>query len=522
MHGAALGVADRLTDRMAATTMQLNLSQQMKMSQQMKLAPRMIQSMEILQLPIMALNERIEQELTENVTLEQEQLESEDETSAGAVAGNGDETTTRSDLDTPPQEVDQKELVVDSEHNNESDFERLLEISSEWPEDNVTAGSRPSSNRIEEDGERRHDAMSNMVARPQSIHEYLLEQFAFFNCRPEIRAFGAYLIQNLDYNGKLPTSLAQIVQAYGRRVDMEDAEQALYMIQKLDPPGVGARDFREMLMLQVRPGMPYHDVVTALIANHLEDVAHNRLPAIQRKTGYPLELIKTGIEELQQLTPYPGRGFEQRPVQRVTPELAVDKGESGRYVVRLLDEYTPSLRISARYQKMLRDDPSPETRDYIRRKVEAAKWLIESIEQRYLTLKKVAQAIVDHQTAFLDEGEEFIVPLKMQQIADVVGVHVTTVSRAVDDKWIQTPRGLFPLKRFFGGGTQTANGEEVAWDIIRLKLRDIIGNEDKSNPLSDDALVEALAAQGYKLARRTITKYRKNMNIPSSRQRREY
>ncbi len=154
--------------------------------------------------------------------------------------------------------------------------------------------------------------------------------------------------------------------------------------------------------------------------------------------------------------------------------------------------------------------------------MESAKWLIESIEQRQNTLKRVAQAIVDFQTEFLVNGPEQIVPLKMQQIADVVGVPVTTVSRAVDDKWIQSQRGLFPLKRFFGGGTQTANGEEVAWENIRLKLKEIVDGEDKQHPFSDDALVEELSKQGITLARRTVTKYRKAMNIPSSRQRREY
>ncbi|MFN8707542.1 MAG: RNA polymerase sigma-54 factor, partial [Planctomyces sp.] len=216
------------------------------------------------------------------------------------------------------------------------------------------------------------------------------------------------------------------------------------------------------------------------------------------------------------------RGFEQRPVQRVTPDLAVEKDDAGRYVVRLLDEYVPELRISPRYQKMLRDNPSPETREWIRRKVESAKWLIESIEQRYNTLRKVAQEIIDHQQDFLDRGPEFIAPLKMQQIADRVGVHVTTVSRAVDEKWIQTPRGLFSLKRFFGGGTQTAEGDDVAWDTIRIKLQELIDNENKQDPLSDDSLVEELGRQGITLARRTITKYRKQMGIPSSRQRREY
>ncbi len=490
--------------------MQLNFSQQMKMSQQMKLAPRMIQSMEILQLPLIALNERIEQELIDNVTLERVDKE----------AADADETP--ADDSDSAGDVGEQELVAGETTNNEADFERLLEISSEWPEDNVGAGSKPSSNRVEEDGERKHDAMANMVGRPQSLHEYLLEQFAFFNLPPAQAAFGEYLIHNLDSNGRLTTSLAGIVQASGHGVTMEEAEEVLRHIQQLDPPGVGARDLRETLLLQITDHTPFRDVLRTLISDHLEDVAGNRLPLIQRKTGYDLDTIKVAIEQLQTLNPFPGRGFEQRPAQRVTPDLAVEKDADGKYVVRLLDEYIPELRISPRYHKMLQEDPSKETREWIKRKIESARWLIESIEQRYSTLKKVAQAIIDHQTEFLENGPESIAPLKMQQIADVVGVHVTTVSRAVDDKWIQTPRGLFPLKRFFGGGTQTADGEEVAWDIIRIKLKEIIDAEDKSRPLSDDALVEELAKQGYKLARRTITKYRKNMNIPSSRQRREY
>ncbi|MCA9035902.1 MAG: RNA polymerase factor sigma-54 [Planctomycetaceae bacterium] len=504
--------------------MHLNISQQMKMSQQMKLAPRMIQSMEILQLNMMALNERIEQELVENVTLE---VVNKDRDLPSA------EPDTVTQVDDPREarelrkDVESRELVAGNEKNNESDFERLVEIAAEWPEDNVGfGGSRPSSNQVSDDMDRHSDAMANMVARPQSLHEYLLEQFSFHSCDDAHRQFGEYLIQHLDHNGRLQSTLAEINQqfnrTYGQGLTIEDAEGVLKIIQRLDPPGVGARDHREMLLLQVDDHLAFHDVVEVLIRDHLEDIAFNRLPLIQKATGYSIDLIKVGIEQIQTLNPYPGRGFEQRPVQRVTPDLAVERDDTGRYVVRLLDEYVPELRISPRYQRMLKDNPSQETRDWIRRKVESARWLIESIEQRYNTLRKVAQEIVDHQQEFLDKGPEFIAPLKMQQIADRVGVHVTTVSRAVDEKWIQTPRGLFPLKRFFGGGTQTAEGEDVAWDTIRIKLQELIDNEDKSNPLSDDALVDELGKQGITLARRTITKYRKQMMIPSSRQRREY
>ncbi len=513
--------------------MQLSFSQQMKMSQQMKLAPRMIQSMEILQLPIMALKERIDQELSENPLLEEPVIESEAQEAANANNGDGEDgppTSEEPRAEIAEKPVDQKELVVDSEHNNEDDFERLLNMPEEWQEDDYTFSPRVSSNRISEDGERVHDAISNLVARPQSLQDYLLEQFSFFTCPREIREFAEFLIQNLDGNGRFPTllegahaTLEDMIQVFGKPVSPDDAQAALSFIQRLEPPGVGARDLRECFLLQIGADTPLRDVLITLITSHLEDLAENRLPVIERRTGYSLEVIKAAREELLHLNPRPGRDFEAASAPNVVPDISIEQDATGKYVVRLEDEYTPRLNISRKYQQLLANgEADQKTKEYIKRKIESARWLIESIEQRYSTLKRVAQAIVDFQTAFLDKGPEFIVPLKMQQIADVVHVHVTTVSRAVDDKYVQTPRGIFALKRFFGGGTTTAEGDEVAWDIIRIKLREIVDKEDKNDPLSDDALVVELAKQGYKLARRTITKYRKALKIPSSRQRRAY
>ena len=270
--------------------------------------------------------------------------------------------------------------------------------------------------------------------------------------------------------------------------------------------------------------MPLRDVVITIITSHFEDLAENRLPVIERKTGYSIDMIKMAREEMREhLDPHPGRRFRNVPVQTVMPDVFLEQDDHGKYAVRLSKETLPQLRISRKYIDMLRNGCDATTKEFVKRKIESAKWLIESIEQRHNTLKRVAQAIVDRQTEFLDKGPEFISPLKMQQIADVVGVHVTTVSRAVDDKWIQTPRGLFPLKRFFGGGTKTDDGEDdVAWAVVRIKLQEVIDKEDKDDPLSDDALVEEMKKLGYVLARRTVTKYRKKLNIPSSRQRRVY
>ncbi len=493
--------------------MRLSLGQDLRLVQKQVLAPRMIQSMEILQLPILALEERIEQEMEENPVLEI--LEEEPD-----AAVEGGEPEDREAPDAPSAE--ERELVIDEAHANEGDFERLLEMDEQWP-DHFEERSHPSRGEIEEAGQRKVDAMANMVARPQSLQDYLHDQLSWFELDPALRAMADRIIYNLDANGYLQGRLEDLLGAEAGPEDLQRAKQALALVQKLDPPGVGARDLRECLLLQLQPGAPYYEELRTLISNHLEDLEHNRLPVIERRTGYAIELIQEILVELRKLNPKPGADFNNAAAPPVTPDVFVERDEDGRYCVRLEDGHTPSLFISPYYRKLFQDPgTSEETREYIKRKVNSAQWLIDSIQQRRATLTKVSQAIVDHQKEFLDKGVEAIEPLKMQQIADKVGVHVTTVSRAVDEKWIQTPRGIFPLKRFFCGGTVSADGEEVAWDAVRLKLQEVVDGEDKQHPLSDDQLVVKLAEHGLTVARRTVTKYRKAMGILSSRQRRDW
>src|SRR5262249_4078584 len=298
------------------------------------------------------------------------------------------------------------------------------------------------------------------------------------------RALAEYIIYNLNEDGLLKVSLPELVRDFADDITMARAEEALALVQKLDPPGVGARDSRECLLLQLTPDIPMRDVLQLLIANHLDDLGQNRLPAIEKKTGIPIEQIKEAMEHLRRLNPHPGARFAPESAQYVVPDLVVEANEHGEYEVRLVDEHTPQLSISRYYQKQLKNKQTDAAaREFIQNRIQSARWLIESIEQRRNTLLKVARAIIAHQKDFLDKGPEFIEPLKMQQIADRVKVHVTTVSRAVDDKWVQTPRGIFALKRFFGGGTTTADGDEVAWDTIKQKLHEIIAKEDKQNPM---------------------------------------
>jgi RNA polymerase sigma-54 factor len=369
--------------------------------------------------------------------------------------------------------------------------------------------------------------MQNMPAREQSLQDHLEEQLPFLDLTPEQHELIEFLISNLDERGYLDNKknpLTDLAASYGKPVSVEELETVLHMLQKLDPAGVGGRDPIECLLLQVTPETPHRDLLRSIILHHLEDVAFNRLPIIQKRTGAELTTIKEAIEVLRHLDPKPGSRFASESTQYIVPDIIVERTEDGEYTVRLTEDWTPNVHVNRKYLELYRSKLSdPKEKEYSRRKIQAAQWLIESIEQRRATLEKVTKAIISHQKAYLEKQQDFIEPLKMQQIADQVKVHVTTVSRAVDDKYVQTPRGVFPLKRFFGGGTKNeVTGEDVAYEKIKQKLLELIGQEDKSNPLSDEDLVKKLHESGYPVARRTVTKYRKMLKIPSSRQRKDW
>ncbi len=492
--------------------MRMSMGLQQRQMQVQKLAPRMIQSMEILQLPTLALQERIEQEMNENPVLEQQDVDPlapEEETEAPTADSRSE---------------DEKELVVNDDSDNTEDFERLQNMVSDLPS-TFDDSFRRSANRIQEDADRRHDLMANAQARPESLNDFLMHQLAEMDIDDRIEQIAERIISTLDARdgGYLRTPLADLMPAGHSEEDLRLAEEALDIVQSLEPVGIAARDLSECLLRQINPDFPHFEEMKTLVQSHLNDLAENRLPQIAKKTGYSIDLIQTVRDELHLLNPKPGAAFMETYVPNVTPDIILEQDEDGEYSVRLDDDRVPTLYISDYYRKRLQDPHSTEEeREFIKRKVSSAQWLIDSIEQRRSTLTKVSQAIVQHQKKFLDEGPESIEPLKMQQIADKVGVHVTTVSRAVDDKWIQTPRGILPLKRFFVGGTQTEDGEDVAWDTIRIKLQELIDKEDKSDPYSDEKLVDELKKAGMNVARRTVTKYRKRMGIPSSRQRRDW
>lgn len=494
--------------------MNLNLQLGQRLEQRQILAPRMIQSMEILQLPVMALEERLQQELVENPALELREPGADEFADPAPTADDGPD----------PDGV----LVIKDDAAD--DFNRLDALERDLGEP-LNEDHRPSRAYTDEAGERKLDAMANAPSRPQSLQEYLEEQLAYLEVPEGELEVLRYVIAHIDGRGYLESKspgstdpLDELARNYpDRPLERDELEDALLTIQRLDPPGVGARDLKECLLLQVGPDTPCREIVRALILNHLEDVEHNRLPVIQRKTGYPILAIQDAIAALRRLNPKPGAAYTSENIPYVTPDVIVERNEDGDYDVRLVDDWLPDVHIPRSVIEMAKDrDNDAEARKYIRNKIQAATWIIDAVRQRKYTLERVTREIVRRQKAFLDLGPEHIEPLKMQEIADVVGIHVTTVSRAVDDKWVETPRGIFPLKRFFGGGTQSASGENVAWETIKNKLTDMIAAEDKSDPLSDEAIEAAFEAQGLTVKRRTVTKYRKALGIPSSRERRDW
>ncbi len=499
----------------------------------MKLAPRMIQSMEILQLAAAALEERIEEELANNPTLEQ--VESVEDAR---------EIERQLDQEKRDDREGERELVVKDGSDDKShadDFERLGNLSEEYGEawESNTYDGAESHRLASDNGERdaKMEAMANTAARPQSLVEQLTDQWSLIDLpgdAGEVRKAGEHLIGFIDDDGYIRTDWRAILDQAPRGVSEESLKTALNLLQRsLEPPGLAARDLRECLLLQIDAKLRLAEeageavqltVERLLVSDYLKDIENNRLPKIAQATHLTLEQVKQGIHNLRQFHPHPGRELVQESPQTIRPDVTVEYDESeDRYTARLSTDRFPNVAINPRYLKMAKDRAvDTKTRQFVGNNLRSARWLIDAIQQRHATLLRVVNVVLQAQREFFDQGPQHLRPLPMTLVADQLGVHVATVSRAVNEKYLQTPRGIFPLRMFFTGGTETDTGESVSWAAVQAKLQEVIDAEDKSNPLSDDELVVKLKEKGIEIARRTVAKYRKQMNIAPARQRKQY
>lgn len=522
--------------------MRFEASQHMKLGQQMKLAPRMIQSMEILQMPLAALEERIEQELESNVTLEPAEPGAEGDTAgeqAAAAAPEADES--------------ERPLALESDANAEADFERLDSFQDANPEAfendfEAEAPRRPLESEYFDrapagtagDRDAKLDAMANTQARSESLTEQLLEQWGVVDVDEELREPGRLIITNIDADGYLRTPLERILEnapADGPRPTLAGLQRALLAVQLfLEPPGIGARDPRECLLLQIdallettsdadgsRGGEALRHA-RLLIDKHIDDLVHNRIPKIAQRSGLSVEQIREAMEPMRRLTLRPGTLLVDETPRSIVPDAIVEYDEDkDEYYAYLTEGRIPNLQVNREYARLAADRATPKNdRQFIRTNLSNAQWLIDAVRQRRQTIQRVVNVVVAAQREFFDEGPQSLRPLPMTQVADQLGIHVATVSRAVAGKYVQTPRGVFPLRKFFSGGQQTESGEDMSWDAIRAAMREVVDAEDKNNPLSDEAIADAMKQRGIEIARRTVAKYRGQLNIPPARLRKQF
>ncbi|MDG2201113.1 MAG: RNA polymerase factor sigma-54 [Phycisphaerales bacterium] len=501
--------------------MQFETNQHMKLGQQMKLSPRMIQSMEILQMPLLALQERVDQELESNIALDIAEGDG-----SGEVPEEGTEDT-----------IDSQEMVVGEETDGADDFQRLESLETNYSEamDNEYSSSSFSPSRQSGERDWKMDAMANLEGRGTPLADQLQHQWTFAEVDEHAEAAGTLLIQNITDEGLLGTDLETILEQNSEAVEqgmtLQQLEDTLPILQRwLEPAGLGARSTKECLLLQVEACQQQSDdsedweVVGRLIEEHMEDLVQNRLPRIASETGLTLDQVRSAMNLMHRLNLSPGLELVQVDVPPIIPDVIVEfDQEADAYIAALCDGMLPPLRVSPRYREMAKDNGlDKETRGFISRNVSNAQWLIESINQRSNSLLRVVNVVLSRQREFFDLGPQHLKPMPMVDVADQLGVHVATVSRAVADKWMQTPRGMIRLRRFFSGGTETESGRNVSWEAVKEILREIVEGEDRAHPLSDELLAVALKERGIDIARRTVVKYRQQMGIPPARLRKQF
>jgi RNA polymerase sigma-54 factor len=476
------------------------MNQHLKQSQQMRLSPQVIQSIELLTLPIQDLIQEIKNELEENPALEVTEEDASTETDLG------EQDAERS------RDLEEKRLEYLEEINRQSDADRMTR-------------KKASSDA----GDKKLEVLQNTPGKGPTIQEALHEQVSLLDIDPRTREIADMIIYNISPDGYLLYELEEIIAGLPALFSesdpdeaMEEVEYALGIVQSLDPPGVGARNTEECLLLQLNPEDVNFDLLYRLITRFLDDVGKNRLPYVAKEMGLEIDELKLVIEDIRHLNPRPGSAFESASTPYIIPDVKVDLVDE-RYEVILEDATIPRLTISSYVKELLaKENLSDEEKEYLIKKVESGKRLISSIEHRKSTISKIAQEIVKIQQEFFVKGIKGLRPLKMEEVADAIGVHVSTVSRAVNEKYMQTPKGIYPLKFFFTGATQSSEGEDESRLSVQERIRVICEQEDKAKPLNDSEIAEALQEEGLQIARRTVTKYRKVLGIPSARQRKEF
>jgi RNA polymerase sigma-54 factor len=497
----------------------LQLSQ--RLTQSLVLAPQLQQSLALLQAPTLELKALVEQELQQNPVLEEDpatETEVRDKEAEGAEdekpAQSADPSEPPADLAFDPATEKSSSAPVD---DFQAEFERLVQLDQEW-RDHFAQTNLPTRASAEEE-EKRQFMFDSLVAAT-SLQEMLLEQVRESALAEADWPIAEVLIGNIDDYGYLKATLEEV--SLTTNLPVDKALEVLKVIQSFEPSGVGARDLRECLLLQMERAGEKNSLEYRIVSDFMEALGKRRIPEIARGTNRSLDEVQEALQRIARLEPRPGRAFLPDNDQYILPEVFVHKS-GGEFVVTTNNEHIPHLRISNTYKDLMaRGENSGEVRNYIREKIRAGKFLIKSLQQRQQTILNIAREIVNRQREFMEKGVAFLKPLTMVQVAEVVRVHETTVSRAVSGKYMQTPQGIFEMKYFFTAGIQTASGDGLSNTSVKDMIADIFKNEDATKPLSDQEVVKMLQEKGIVIARRTVAKYRTELNILPSNLRKVY
>ena len=466
----------------------IQMSQRLMMQQ--KQSPQQVLLSTLLQLPVLRLEQRIKQELEMNPLLEMEM----------------DEELEQLGEQEQEQEQEEEEEEEKPEEEEEIDWEEILN-----DEDNLE---------IKQPRDKNEEEIDRPEPNPVTLMDHLIEQLHLAPLTPEQQQIGEYILWCINNDGYLSCDVDAIADYFS--IEDDAVQTVLNVIQKFDPVGIGARTLQECLLIQLRDQKPPDENAIRMIEECFEDFANKRFEKISRKLEISLDEVRRIMDLVAKLNPKPGEGYITEAENYIIPDVIVNKVE-GKYVVHLNDWNIPRLRINESYKTMLKqkDKVSKETRDYIRQRLESARWLINSIYQRRSTIIRVMESIVQHQYDFFERGKEYLKPMILKDVADEVSLDISTVSRVTSGKYVQTDHGVYELKYFFSERLETASGEEVSNKLIKAKIKEIIDKENPKKPLNDQTISEILKKDGFLLARRTVAKYREQMMIPVARLRRQ-
>lgn len=509
--------------------MRQQMGMNQKMSQRMVMTPMLQQAMKILQLSTLELKEWIDREMLENPTLEEEAEETSAETT--------DKTDVTEPIDEPPSDApspDSDKIAELARDRHTTDLVENMKEGDRFQQetwdlykegqdyDETSEGSYGGRESSDADQEKR-DFVEASITRAQTLAESLEWQLSLVSKDEKETALGKLLIGNLDENGYLTDKLDEIAQAQG--IDPHEVERVLAILQTFEPAGVAARNLRECLLLQLenKTGETARRAYQ-VIHDHFEDMEKRRFQVITKALACTDEQLREAMSLVGTLEPKPGRSFQESDTKYVTPDVYIRFIE-GEYVVVLNDDPVPKLRISPYYRRMLKDKKNldgKETKKFLEGKIQSAMWLIKNIEQRRKTIYRVTEAIFRIQRDFLEIGISGLKPLTLKQVADMIGMHESTVSRVTTQKYVQTPRGLFELKFFFTSGLESTDGLDVSSLSVKEKIKELVAQEPGQHPLSDQKIMQVLNEQGLNIARRTIAKYREELRIPPASQRKKF